>query len=128
MTLLDSVRSQLVSITRRVRDEAERQALGMRETVTKIVLPIIPDVMEVLEETGAAGAVKKAAVLAYLSELYDTQIVTIDLPGPFDRVLHAIAKRLMLMAANRLIDVFATFLKSAAAGNVVATFIQHRAA
>lgn len=127
MTLLDSVRSHLVFISQRVRAEAERQALGMRDTVTKIVLPIIPDVMEVLEQTGAAGAVKKAAVIAYLSELYDTQIATIDLPGPIDRVLHKIAKRLMLMAANRLIDVFATFLKSRAAPNVVATFVMSRA-
>lgn len=121
MTLLDQVRERLDYLSARVRSEAASLSLGFFGAV-KSVLPIIPELMAVLQTTPEAGAVKKAAALSFLSELYSEHIAKIDLPGPFDWLLHRLAKKFMLVAADKLIDEWFDFLSSPTALAVVATF------
>lgn len=94
-----------------------------KAVLNRVIYPVlIPQLVAVLEQCAATGMEKKAAALEFVDEFYDRRIATIDVPGPFDSVVHAGLKFLTRQGTSAMIDVIVAFLRSPNAAAVLAAF------
>ena len=122
--LTDELRSRFAEVEQiAIRKIDELTLTKVSEILHRVVYPVvIPGIVRLLQASAATGAEKKAAALALLDEFYDRRLATINVPGPFDALVHGGLKRLVRDGASTMIDALVAFLRSPEAAAVLLTF------
>jgi len=122
--LTDSLRDKFAAVEHAAAARiAELGLTKISEILGRVIYPlVVPALIRAMQTASLTGAAKKAEVLAALDGFYDRHLAVLDVPGPFDGMVHRSLKYLMHEGADRLIDVLVAFLRSPEAAAVLLSF------